>query len=788
MNARLIELDGKPIAIGSDFDGATGLLTSRSIKRSAHVLSLDDIDKISYFLSNTKNCKFYLQNSESKISKRRPPNPFITSTLQQAANRKFGWSPQLTMSIAQSIYEEGYITYMRTDSPILSEGAKNITKQTIETVFGNQFVCKDQSSVKSPKNAQEAHEAIRPVDLDGKLRFPEETDLSGQKLKLYTLIFQHTLASLMIPATQTSITNYFSVLNSDEKNGNSMFPFHELEFKSTSSFYSELGFLRAFQLSSDNKASNENSGKIKAIVKDDCKSEMIVHKKGSIFVLSNLPSEKISSASNNIPSDVDTEDDDNYTHDRDEVSTDEDNDNSDGKEVNSSHHPSMFYASLQTKPIARYSTISFIRELENNGVGRPSTYARIFNVLKEREYIISDKSVIIPTIKGLVVTSFVKKYFPQLVEANFTASMEESLDEIASGSLNSLEFLSTFFGTSSTTLSSMNSSYFSRIVNILAHDQDIQSSSRRFVLPELQDLGEISFSRNGIYFTSCTEKNNQGTWKRWKLPDASTLDIRWFTRCNIQELFKGGVDVDGRVLGKQPFTNEDVIIRSGKYGVYLQIGSQNYPLPSSISAATYTLESALEFAQLPRCLGKVPDSDREIFLNVNQRGFFVYWSDDNSKKHYLSSSEDYSDPREIQFDQAWEFLKEQASQPSHDRILGQWEDSAVEIRKSRFGYFLKWKDVVCGLRKINVEDVTLDHAIQLLGESRRKLGENKSEKKGKVSVKKNPSGSNTSKSLTGYRYFVKTHAQQGLKLSDIAAKWRNLDDEAKAFYHKHLDN
>ena len=369
--ATLISLGDQRIATGKDFDSKTGAL------KSEKVLLLDETAAKALSNEISANTPWRVARVEQKSTRLRPSAPFITSTLQQAASSLLGFSPRQTMQIAQRLYEgvdlgggarEGLITYMRTDSVILSEKALQEAEKVIRDGFGDSYYRGPRRYSTKSKLAQEAHEAIRPTHL---ARRPEAVAgfLSAEELKLYRLIWNRTLASQMADAELQKTTADFCAPSTQG----------DATLRSNGSVVTFPGFLRV--------ADSEQ--------KD-----------------TELP----------------------VLHEGDEVGA--------GKALALEGAKAGRH---ETKPPARYTEATLVRRLEEEGIGRPSTYAPTISVIQQRGYVEKRGKALLPTFVGIAVTSLLRGHFSEYVDLKFTARMEDALDAIANGKQDWVDFLSAFY-------------------------------------------------------------------------------------------------------------------------------------------------------------------------------------------------------------------------------------------------------------------------------------------------------------------------------------------------------
>ncbi|MCX7999596.1 MAG: type I DNA topoisomerase, partial [Leptospiraceae bacterium] len=350
--AKLHSLNGVQIATSKDFDPTTG-----NINTPAKLLSESEAREIAERISGRSMVVDKIEQKEVRL---RTPSPFITSSLQQEANRRFGFSPKYTMNLAQKLYENGFITYMRTDSTTMSLEAISFFRKKIQLQFGSEYLSKLVKTYKSSvKNAQEAHEAIRPI-VDPFRDVNEVINVLGEDCgKLYQMIVNRTFASQMEDAV-VKRTTAFLLLD-------------DLIFKSSGKVVLFDGYLRVYN--------------------NDLESEDLPNLVEGDYVL-------------NLESRV-------------------------------KEH--------QTQPPSRYTEGSLVRELEKRGIGRPSTWASIVDLVTKREYAFKKQSALVPTFVSFAIVRLLKDYFPELIDYEFTANMEDDLDRIAKGQLDYIEFMNKFY-------------------------------------------------------------------------------------------------------------------------------------------------------------------------------------------------------------------------------------------------------------------------------------------------------------------------------------------------------
>ena len=343
--AQLVEVDHQGITQGNHFDPATGHVNAKYAKKT-HLLDESQSQSLVTLLETQPSLK--VEKVERKVNQKRPLPPFITSTLQQAANRRLGWGTSATMKVAQRLYENGHITYMRTDAPALAQEAVIGIRSAVERQYGKGHLpAKSISYRAKSKNAQEAHEAIRPSGTA--MKTATQLGLTGQDERLYTLIWRRTMACQM---NQAQISYTTVKLRSETQ--------PSLLFRASGKEIIQPGFMLAYE------------------VKEDDEKSLPPLEEGQKLQIKN---------------------------------------------VDALRH--------LTKPPARYSEASLVKSLEQEGVGRPSTYASIIDTIQKRGYVRAVSRQLVPTFTALAVTQLLERAFSDVVDPEFTASMEESLFKIA---------------------------------------------------------------------------------------------------------------------------------------------------------------------------------------------------------------------------------------------------------------------------------------------------------------------------------------------------------------------
>jgi DNA topoisomerase I len=647
--ATLISLDSDRVATGKDFEPTTGQLRS-----TGGVVHLDG-DGARGLAARLVERPFEVLRVEEKPYRRRPYAPFITSTLQQEAGRKLRYSSEQTMRTAQRLYENGYITYMRTDSVNLSETAIAAARAQIAELFGDRFVPpQPRTYTGKVKNAQEAHEAIRPA---GEVfRTPGEVanELSTEEFKLYELIWRRTIASQMTDAVGSSVSVRIRAISTAGE---------ECDFAASGKTITDPGFLKAYVEGSDDA---------------EVEAEDVEHR------LPNLVKGQPLSA----------------------------------QELEAVGH--------STQPPARYTEPSLVKALEELGIGRPSTYSSIMKTIVDRGYVFKRGQAMIPSFLAFAVVGLLENHFPRLVDFDFTAAMENELDDIAGGEMAALDFLSAFYfgDTTAATESIAGSGGLRKMVTENLGEIDARGINSIALFRD--DAGRdvvVRVGRYGPYLqrtlpgapSPSTEDGSAGD--RVSLPEGTAPDE--LTPEKVDELFLGGGGE--RKLGEHPDTGEPILLKSGRYGPYISSGDRNASLLRSQSPDTVTFEEALRLLTLPRIVGR--DSEgAEILAGAGRYGPYVRRGDDyrsleNEEQMFTVTLDDalalLSAPKTRMRRAPAEPLRELG----HDPIT----EKALVIKDGRFGPYVTDGETNASLRRgQTIEGLSIEQASEMLAEKRAK--------------------------------------------------------------------
>jgi DNA topoisomerase-1 len=585
---------------------------------------------------------FEVTSVEKKRTRRNPPPPFITSTLQQEASRKLGFSSQQTMRTAQQLYEGieiggetvGLITYMRTDGVQLAKEAVTAMRAQIKSEFGQDYLPgAPREYISKSKNAQEAHEAIRPTDIT---LTPAKVSrmLSNEQARLYELIYKRALACQM----QSAELDQTSVDLSDGKGQ---------ILRANGSVLAFDGFLKLYREDLDDVAEDDDAKILPPVNKGDAaktaKVEAIQH---------------------------------------------------------------------FTQPPPRYTEASLVKKMEELGIGRPSTYSSILTVLRDRNYVRLEARRFIPEDRGRLVTAFLTSFFARYVDTGFTASLEEQLDDIAEGKANWREVLRAFWTDFSAAIGETKDLKISDVIDALDADLGPHFFPSREDGSDPRSCPACGTGRIGLRlgkfgsFIGCSNYPACQYTRKLAVDGGDTQD----------DSLKDGM----RVLGQHPDTGQDITLKRGPYGLYVQQGEadptdkKSKPKRSSLTkgmdADALTLDDALGLLSLPRLVGIHPEAKEPIEAGVGRFGPFVKMG-----AIYASLDRD-DDVLHIGLNRAMDLIgKKQDS----IRSLGAHpkDGEPVVARKGRFGPYAQWGKMVANLpRGTELGDFTLAEAVALLAE------------------------------------------------------------------------
>ena len=598
--------------------------------------------------SMLQGAEFRTLSVDAKPTKRNPSPPFTTSTLQQAASSKLGFSASRTMQVAQKLYEgidiggetTGLITYMRTDGVQIAPEAIDAARTAIKDTFGNNYVPeKPRFYSTKAKNAQEAHEAIRPTDF---MRTPDSVKqyLDSDQAKLYDLVWKRAIASQMTPADiERTTVEIEAIRGSDHAN-----------LRATGSVIQFDGFIAAYTDQRDEDSSED----------DDAVR---------------LPKMQANESLKQI-------------------------------NIDALKHT--------TEPPARYSEATLIKKLEELGIGRPSTYASTLGTLRDRDYVSIDKRKLIPQAKGRIVTAFLENFFNRYVEYDFTADLEEKLDLISDGKLSWKQVLREFWDAFNASVADIKELRVSNVLDVLNETlaplafppREDGSDPRSCPLCHAGQLS-LKLGRYGA-FVGCSN----------------------YPECKYTRQLGSESGAEGEaqnpdepaVLGQDPQTGQDITLRTGRFGPYVQCGegkdAKRAGLPRSWLPTEMTYEKAIALLSLPREVGLHPETGKPITASIGRYGPYI------SHDGQYATLETPDEVFDIGINRAVTVLAEKQAKggsrrtatPKAIATLGDHPDGgAVTVRDGRYGPYVNWEKINATLPKgKDPASVTLEEALELI--------------------------------------------------------------------------
>jgi DNA topoisomerase-1 len=599
------------------------------------------------FKQALENAAFTVSSVEAKPARRNPPPPFTTSTLQQEASRKLGFAPAHTMRVAQRLYEGidiegetvGLITYMRTDGIDMAQEAIAGIRSMIGKNYGRDYVPDAPRRYQNKsKNAQEAHEAIRPTDAS---RTPRNVAraLDADQAKLYELIWNRAVASQMQSAELERTTVDIAARVAGR----------HLELRATGQVIKFDGFLTLYQEGQDDDAEDEDSKRLPAMSQGE-------------------PLKK--------------------------------------QAISATQH--------FTEPPPRFTEASLVKRMEELGIGRPSTYASILAVLKDRGYTRIDKKRLVPEDKGRLVVGFLESFFQKYVEYDFTASLEEQLDKVSNNELEWHQLLRNFWDDF---IGAVGEIKDLRITQVLDALNELLGPH---VFPKKEDGGDPRQCPN------CSE--GQLSLKVGRF--GAFVGCSRYPECSYTRQLTPGANGDTatKLLGKDPITGEDVTLRGGRFGPYVQLGEGNRDtkekpkrsgLPKGLAPDDVDLQVALGLLSLPRDVGKDPESGEMIIAGIGRFGSYVKLG-----KTY-ANLEPGDDVLNIGLNRAVTLIAEKKANPGKGRrfgadpgrSLGEHPDKGgpIIVKNGRYGAYVSHDGVNATLpSEKTLDTVTLEEAVALI--------------------------------------------------------------------------
>ncbi len=614
ISAALVKLDGAKVASSNDFESETGRLKNKDVL----LLTESQADEL---VKELQSSNWTVSDIKEKPRTSNPKPPFTTSTLQQEAARKLRSSARQTMGTAQKLYENGFITYMRTDSTHLSEEAIVGSRKVIKELYGDEFLPENPNQYATKvRNAQEAHEAIRPAHRIFRTIDEVKENLGEEASKLYDLIWKRTVASQMKPAKlkQTTIT-----INNQKA-----------EFRANGQVILFPGYMKAYVEGRDNP-NKDLANKERILPTLEIEEKLIC------------------------------------------------------KTLESDSH--------STKPPARFTEASLVKALEENGIGRPSTFASILATIVRRGYVDRKSGKLSPTYLGLAVTQLLENHFTNLVSKEFTVKMEDGLDEVSRGELDAIPFMTNFY---------RGGGRFAGLEKMLDEKVDIPAACSIAIPKEISDSTEGRIGRYGPYLRRGDDTRS--------IPD--DIYMGDLTLETIEKIFDQETKED-EPLGNDPNTGDPVWIKKGPYGHYVQLGDTKTRkgIPKNYTLSEVDLEYALKLLSLPREIGSHPETKEMITADYGRYGPYIKCGKQNAS---LKGKET---PLDITLDKAIELLANRNKSSSEIKTLGEHPKTGetLVVKDGRYGPYISDGKVNAALKgELDPENITLEEAVSIIDHKR----------------------------------------------------------------------
>ena len=706
--ARLSLVDGTKVASGRDF-ADDGTLKSSNV---AHL----DRETAQGLAEATRAADVAVSGVSEKPYRRSPAAPFTTSTLQQEASRKLRLSSKNAMRVAQRLYENGYITYMRTDSTTLSESALTAARQQARDLYGAEYVPDaPRRYATKTKGAQEAHEAIRPAG--DSFRTPAQVagEIRGDEYALYDLIWKRTVASQMADAVGSTATVKLGATLDAEA------PARTVEYSASGTVITFRGFLAAYEEGRDERQSPRR--------KDEAEQERRLPKLSEGVPVEVLRAE------------------------------------ADGHE---------------TSPPPRYTEATLVKAMEERRIGRPSTYASTIGTIQDRGYVRNRGNALVPTWLAFAVTRLLEVHFAHLVDYDFTATMEDALDEIAAGEEGRVEWLRRFyFGDEATTGEGLRElvddlgEIDARAISTIEIGDGIVVRVGRYG-PYVEEVAPTGVDpATGEIVGTLAAEGDSGSPRRATISDDIAPDE--LTPAKARELLEAAAD-DGRVLGQDPSTGHDIVARAGRYGPYVtevlpdpaegaprskaKAKPRTASLFKEMDLATIDLETALKLLSLPRVVGTVTETttdaagaEKAVEVEITaQNGRYGPYLKKGTDSRSLTSEAQLFD---ITLEEALAIYAQPkargraAAAPLKELGPDPVSGRPMVVKDGRFGPYVTDGETNATLRKGDEpESISLERAAELLAEKRAKGPTTRKRAAKKTTAKKSTTRKTAAKKTT----------------------------------------
>ncbi len=674
-DAALVSYRGQRIPSGKDFDAATGQI------KDPNLLVMDEATA-NRLAEELRGATFTVTKIEDKPFKERPKAPFTTSTLQQEANRKLGFTARRTMQIAQFLYENGYITYMRTDSTTLAKEAVAAARDLVKQEYGEKFLHPEERVYANKvKNAQEAHEAIRPAGHPFELPKNLQAKLNSEQFKLFDMIWKRTIACQMADANKRRVTVTIEA--------------NEAVFQASGTTIEFEGFLRAYVEGSDN------------------------------------PEEVLAQQEVLLP---------------------------DMREAQQLDCRQLLARTHTTQPPARFTEASLTRTLEERGIGRPSTYASIIDTIQQRDYVFKKGNALVPSWTAFSVIRLLEEHLSSIVDYDFTAQMEDYLDEISRNEKGFLDYLQRFY------FGGQDGLGLKPLLEAKIQEIDPRTTSRFSLGRPAADADagitdEEVFVRVGRYGPFIEQGERKAGIPDMLPPDEITLE-------KALELLENAAKGD-EPLGHCPETGKPIYLKTGRFGPFVQLGDaddedkKNAGLLKGMTLEDVNLDTALKLLQLPRDLGEHPEMKEPVVASNGRYGPYIKCGSETR-----SLPADIS-PIDVTFEQALELLKQPKTrgrgaaakkEPIKTFDASPVTGQAIQLLDGRYGPYVTDGETNASLpRDAKPEELTFPEALDLLA-ARAAAGGSKKKKKAKKATTKKAAKKKTSKKKSSKKKTVKKKA------------------------------
>lgn len=665
---------------GKDFEARLTVLGGEKLDK----MSLKDGTAAELAVQAVTSRNLSVKSVEAKPANRNPSAPFMTSTLQQEASRKYGMGARQTMNAAQRLYEAGYITYMRTDGIDMAPEAVSAARDAIADRYGAKYVPAQPRIYKNKaKNAQEAHECIRPTDMTkdaSQLKVSED-----DQRKLYDLIWKRTLACQMEGARLERTT--VDIASEDG----------QVVLRANGQVVLFDGFMRVYEEGRDDVARDDD---------DDKRLPQIMQGEAITFGAKGLMDQfaKATGKDSVIDSGM----------------------LRDAKAV-LSENAGVLALQHHTQPPPRYTEATLVKRMEELGIGRPSTYASVITTIQDREYVRKEQNRLFPEEKGRIVTIFLMNFFRKYVGYEFTANLETSLDDVSAGDMDYKQVLNDFWRDFSAAIAETSDLRVAEVLTILD----------TALAPQLYPPRE-----DGTDPRICP-KCGTGQLHLKTSRTGGFVGCGNYPECNYTRTIAGS-EGDDKLLGTDG--EDEIWLKDGRYGAYVQRGEvtpeNKKPKRSSLPLPRHggwpkdqtTLDQAVQLLSLPRNIGDHPEGGR-ISANLGRFGPYIMHKLPGDEKPVYVSLKNYLEMFEVGMNHAVELLAEKRANPGRGRgaaakalrEMGDHPDGGkMSVMEGRYGPYIKWEKVNATLPKeIDPKDLTVEKAIELVNEKAASKGKRK---------------------------------------------------------------